>query len=459
VSTPAPRRENALLFAASRCPAAPPRSLATDGEYDWQYVLKAAEQQGVSALLRQWLAAGMTIAAPEWARSALDAAYWGQHFRNRFLLEAFAAFLARVADAGISVMPLKGAALVRGYYPAAALRPMSDLDLLVRPDDAERMAHLLHGCGYLPVTRPAAGGGDREYAFVSHRPEGAVLVEYRSEPLDPITGFPASLDPVLAVRLRAHAARMWERGTPGEFGGAPVVRIASEDLLLHITSHLATRHAGFRLLWLHDVCRVLVAHPTDFNWRYFWDEAALLNLTVPVEAALAAAHRWLDAPLVAPTPAPPPASGGGAPRCNASSNARKNGTAYRSGLPPPLGGRRGGGGGSPAPMPALERRIAMSAVARLDRTDMAIGTPRAWAEAVTAFCRLTSARPRLRALLFFVAPSREYLAWWMIEQGKPAARYHRMLAARWRRVAADAFCNVRAHVAAIARRAVPARRR
>jgi hypothetical protein len=95
----------------------------------------------------------------------------------------------------------------------------------------------------------------------------------------------------------------------------------------------------------------------------------------------------------------------------------------------------------------------------LDRTDMAVEQPRAWAEAVTAFCRLTSSRARGRALLFFVVPTREYLAWWMIEQGRPTASYRRMLLARWRRISADALGGVQAHLNAIARRAAPARRR
>ncbi|MGI8857530.1 MAG: nucleotidyltransferase domain-containing protein [Thermomicrobiales bacterium] len=299
------RRENALLLAASRCPDAPPQATPENAEYDWRYLLAAAEQQGVSALLRQSLTGVGAVVPPDWARAALDAAYWGQHFRNRLLLDELATLLARAASAGVPVIPLKGAALVHRYYPAAALRPMSDIDLLIRPDDTERMAGLLTACGYLLVTRQTASDGapEREYAFVAHRAEGAALVEYRSEPLDPMTGFPGGLDSVLTARLRVHAARMWERGETGEYAGAPVMQIAPEDLLLHVTSHLATRHAGFRLLWLHDVCRILVAHSTDFDWRYFWEEAALLNLTVPVEAALTAAHRWLDAPL--------PPSGGG----------------------------------------------------------------------------------------------------------------------------------------------------
>jgi hypothetical protein len=90
---------------------------------------------------------------------------------------------------------------------------------------------------------------------------------------------------------------------------------------------------------------------------------------------------------------------------------------------------------------------------------MAGETPRAWAEAITAFCRLTSARTRGRALLFFAAPSRDYLAWWMIEQGRPATSYRRMLVTRWRQIGADALRNMRARLTAIARRAAPARPR
>ena len=43
-----------------------------------------------------------------------------------------APLLARFAEAGIEVMPLKGAALQGTVYPQAGMRPMTDVDLLVR---------------------------------------------------------------------------------------------------------------------------------------------------------------------------------------------------------------------------------------------------------------------------------------------------------------------------------------
>ncbi len=51
-------------------------------------------------------------------------------------------------EADVPVMLLKGAALNLTVYPRPDLRPMSDLDLLVRPGDAERALSLLkgHGC-------------------------------------------------------------------------------------------------------------------------------------------------------------------------------------------------------------------------------------------------------------------------------------------------------------------------
>src|SRR5262249_40683062 len=50
------------------------------------------------------------------------------------LLRIFAGFEA----VGVAAMPLKGLALAYRYYEHFALRPMSDLDLLVRRDDITR---------------------------------------------------------------------------------------------------------------------------------------------------------------------------------------------------------------------------------------------------------------------------------------------------------------------------------
>ncbi len=48
----------------------------------------------------------------------------------------------------VKLMPLKGSIISARFYPEPALRPMADLDLLIRPEDFERSAVLLAQLGY-----------------------------------------------------------------------------------------------------------------------------------------------------------------------------------------------------------------------------------------------------------------------------------------------------------------------
>ena len=57
--------------------------------------------------------------------------------RVTLLMQDLEDVLAALAAAGIQALPLKGSLLSTQYYPEAGLRPMNDLDLLVRRDAVE----------------------------------------------------------------------------------------------------------------------------------------------------------------------------------------------------------------------------------------------------------------------------------------------------------------------------------
>src|SRR5262249_42297828 len=56
-------------------------------------------------------------------------------------------------EAGIAALRLKGSVLATGYYPERGLRPMNDLDLMVRADDEPQALAMLAGLGYQPIAR------------------------------------------------------------------------------------------------------------------------------------------------------------------------------------------------------------------------------------------------------------------------------------------------------------------
>lgn len=295
--------ENALLFAVASADSRLIDSMGKLDQLDWDYVRAAADQQGITPLLAHWVQHERPN-VPSQIADTFTATHWTTHFRNRTLMQELQHILLAAADEKIDVMPLKGAALAAWYYPALGLRPMSDLDLLVRPPDIARMARLLEAHGYTAVPRPPSLFNDhpedvsaREYAFVTDVPGMRVLIEYRAEPLDPAIASLFKTTPVMDARYRAHCARMWERSQCAALDTAPCARITPEDLALHVASHLTTRHAGFRLLWLHDLSLIIAVHRNNFDWDYVITEAAQLQLTLPIHAALAAARCWLAAPV------------------------------------------------------------------------------------------------------------------------------------------------------------------
>ncbi len=168
---------------------------------------------------------------------------------------------------------------------------------------------------------------------------------------------------------------MWDRAHPLDDDPA-MLQAAPEDLLLHVASHMATRHADFRLIWLLDI-RQIIAHAPAFDWEYLAAEAHTLGLTVPVRAALDAAARWLAVPLPA---------------------------VLHSG-PTPLTSRLR------HPVDALEWAVLAPREQTLDTANLAAIPPTpAWLAAVSV--ARVSWRARARTLRWLLLPCRSYVAGW-----------------------------------------------
>ena len=290
-------RENALLFAAVR--VQPPESPIAATALDWPYLFDAAVRQGIAPLLHAWLLSHPAAGVPASWADRLKLEYWSTHFTNRLLLSELARISEAAVRADLPFIPLKGAVLSTEFYPAPALRPMSDLDLLVRAEDLDRMGQLLHTLEYFTVEASPSYSGDqdldaasREHVWVAYRSHEWVMVEYRAEAMQSAMARLSDLDPSLADVSRAAAGDIWTRARRGSNG----LRMSTEDLLLHVTAHLAAQHSDFRLIWLHDIARIVARDPR-LDWEYIAATADRLRIAGPVAAAFDAVRRWLDAPI------------------------------------------------------------------------------------------------------------------------------------------------------------------
>ncbi|GAB4524424.1 MAG: hypothetical protein Fur0018_07970 [Anaerolineales bacterium] len=93
-------------------------------------------------------ATAASLPIPAGLLDSLAPAYYETLARNTLLLQELGRILEAFEQAGIEVIVLKGAALAQTLYEDIGLRPMSDIDLLVRPEDVWRVWKIICSLGY-----------------------------------------------------------------------------------------------------------------------------------------------------------------------------------------------------------------------------------------------------------------------------------------------------------------------
>jgi hypothetical protein len=109
-----------------------------------QSLALAGYTSGIGPTLGSWAEARVLPAAP--------ATFAQQLAANRARMSGLKAqarqLVSKLTQAGIGVMLLKGAHTAVSYWPEIGCRPMSDIDILIRPDQRQAAEHVLNRSGF-----------------------------------------------------------------------------------------------------------------------------------------------------------------------------------------------------------------------------------------------------------------------------------------------------------------------
>jgi hypothetical protein len=222
--------------------------------------------------------AGMLAGRLRWRGPDSWAKFLGEQQRHIRLREALAReILARLHDAtrarGIAVVPLKGSALLALGVHGDGVRPMSDIDLLVAPENAAALAEALQSVGYQScyATR-------RHTVFV---PVDQNLPNIFGEHVD--NHFRIELHLAIAEPLPNSpvdiTARVWPRDAhPGTNTYASNAALFCH-LLLHATGGMRTN--TLRFMQLIDLAR-LAPRLTREEWSWLTSDGEHAWWTYPV---------------------------------------------------------------------------------------------------------------------------------------------------------------------------------
>jgi hypothetical protein len=167
--------------------------------------------------------------------------------------------LAAFAIAEIPNILLKGAALAHRIYASPALRPMVDIDVLVRHVDIGRAVRAASRLGY----SFALGHGSRFAGRVHHLP---IATKVKS-------GFCISLE----LHLDAMSRDVRDSLTHGTMTAAPIpfrrgagpqgLSFGHVDMLRHLTRHTFLPSRRIRLIHLYDLWRYQAVFRDEIDWR------------------------------------------------------------------------------------------------------------------------------------------------------------------------------------------------
>jgi len=226
-------------------------------ELEWRLATAVAVAHGVSPLLSK----GFVWENPPWRRF-LESQREHVALRHRRIDALLQRIDVDARAAGLAMVALKGSALhALGIY-APGERPMADIDLLVREDDAAAAIELLLQLGYVEsfaqwkhrVFKPATG---QPFAGLGEHRDTPVNIELH-------TGIRERL-PVSMVDI---TARIYPRAPRPGLNPYPSNGALMSHLLLHAAGNMCGR--SLRLLHLHDIAR-LATRMAASDWNVLWD--------------------------------------------------------------------------------------------------------------------------------------------------------------------------------------------
>ena len=276
-----------LLRAVLQLPAEQPEPL------DWEAVARAARWHGIAALA--WRTAVGVDALETLRGPALDEAA-----QTALHVSAFARTTRVLRAAGLDGMALKGVALVATDPAYQSLRMVSDLDLLVRAEDVERVDVALVAAGARRAAHRPTVDGAPGLASLAAQAHVAAVANYADAP-----GAAIDLHVRPPAELEDGIEALWGRSSHVTVHGVEVRVPSLLDQRAILCGHALHHHgADPRFLPRHladlvrmerlGVTRAAGPPAVAASWRLLADARTSLELRGPRRLAVSQVARALD---------------------------------------------------------------------------------------------------------------------------------------------------------------------
>jgi hypothetical protein len=193
----------------------------------WDALLKQAAWQRLSGLVAYHLMSPeLRALVPPQVQQMLRQIRYNNLARNMLLQKSLAELLTDFLKEEIPVIVLKGSALLENVYGSIDLRPMGDLDIMVRPEHLYRAEAIAFRHGYIHLTGPhikVETVDTCHHLTPLRHPRKQIVLEIHHHILSPT-------DP-----CRFDLEELWTRARQVTISGIKALALSPEDQLIHIS--------------------------------------------------------------------------------------------------------------------------------------------------------------------------------------------------------------------------------
>ena len=261
---------------------------------EWDAYIKRAQAEGVAPMVHKKLKEhGLLPGLPGSIRDVLAQAYYRSLAFNQVLLIELERVLTLLELVQVKVIVLKGAALAVTVYPEIGLRPMRDLDLLVKRSDIRKASELVKSLDYFAEsTERIPGIGNLSNHHISFRNQGNKNLLFELH-WGLIAGDADWRSPSVGW--------FFEQVETSSSKAIPfsITTLNPSAHLIYLSAHLLLQHgeAQARLCWLYDIHLLICQRGSEINWGKLFEDAARFHWGPAVGAALEKVHLLFGTPL------------------------------------------------------------------------------------------------------------------------------------------------------------------
>ncbi len=265
---------------------------------DWIDLVQQARQESISPLLYRYVTDSSSQSdVPDTVAEMLQTDYLNSALRNTGLYHELVIILKALKREGISVILLKGVHLAKYVYGNPALRPMADIDILVKKNDLFKAEKILLELEYISSEQDK----DIREAYIQQHHHLPLLIKKAAVPVEIHWTISSSLRRPFTIDIEG----LWERACPVLIADCEVWTLSPEDLLLHLCIHAVSANKYYKdgMRSFFDIRETIRHYRDELDWDRFvfctrrWSADKVAFLTMYLAKSLLGAevpHEYLE---------------------------------------------------------------------------------------------------------------------------------------------------------------------